>query len=382
VRGKATTGGKSDGLRCGCRTIVRRISEFAGEPARLRSIIRRMLRLRLWFAGALTLPLIGGCDRILDPDGVPKDSGFVVPIAGACQDAFLQCVSWSPDSKILYVRSSAVLYAVDPTIGTPVAVGSVTSGRARFAAAGADRILYTSPEGPTLHGVFEMSTATGVSRRLASAGFNDFAVTTDGSAVVFHSNVSTTTVDTLVVLDVATATRRATSVSTYMTPRAVSPTAHMVLLYGVVDGKAAIQVWDVSAGTRSTSFIPAASAFEGAAWVENGFRILLRTIGSLRETDTQFGNVVAYNTSVSAKVVSWVPSLSSAFVVSEGGCFEVDGYCATEFRIGYATPDSTSSIGQFLGGAVGFVSASPDGKWLAFKKLIDGPPSIVFNAKP
>lgn len=341
-----------------------------------------MIRLRPLFAATFAASLLAGCDRILDPDGVPKDSGFVVPLASACQDISLQCVSWSPDSKTLYVRSFAVLYALDPAIGTPVAVGSVTSARARFTAAGTDRILYTSPEGPTLHGVFEMATVTGASRRLASAGFNDFAVTADGSAVVFHSNVSNATVDTLVVLDVATATRRATSVATYMSPRAVSPTAHMVLLSGVIDGKAAIQVWDVAAGTRSTSFLPASAILEGAAWTETGFRVLLRTGGSLRETDPQFGNAVQYSQAVTARAVSWIPARSAAFVASEGGCFEVDGYCATEFRLSHVTADATQRLGQFVSGAVGFLAGSPDGRWLAYKPLADRPPSVVYSPVP
>jgi hypothetical protein len=340
--------------------------------------IRGMRRIQTIVLAAFALGA-SSCLDVVDEELAPIDApGDKLGAITGCTSSF--CLAWSGDSKVLFAVSAGALVAVNPEtriVTTIATLGGMTSLRSNHSG---DHLYFTRTEGTTTAGLIEIVTATGVQRRIAGIAATDFAISQGGSAVAFHPQGTTATADTVVVLDLASGTRRGKLATPRVQILAVSATGDQVLVVGTATGSEGVRLWTPATNALDVAAIPPSLALEGAAWVGDRFRLLIRTGGRLASVDRRIADTVLYHMSVLNPLsISWVPERDAAFAALPGKCYETEGIgtgCSlTVFALTYATAGEKLEPGTVNVSTAApsiLLRASPDAVWLAHRSYPQG----------
>ena len=121
--------------------------------------------MRLGFIGCAVLAtgcLEFGPKKELAPLDQPGDR---VPLVSICNS--VACAAWSGDSKTLFLATASRLYRVNPETRDTTTVATFFSPKTLLTTFTGDR-LYATRRESSGYGLFEITTATGSSRRIAT----------------------------------------------------------------------------------------------------------------------------------------------------------------------------------------------------------------------
>lgn len=315
---------------------------------------------------------------LTDPKTPGEAPGTAVAgFSGDCQSG-VGCLVWSPDSKTLYAVTKLAaeggsLMEVDPSTAIALRKRSIdpAAGGLVMSPDGAT-LFYSVPDNParTTYSIYRMAMASGTVTAVASASSTDILVSPDGTALAYHAAPGTSTADTVVLLDIAAGTRRATTVLNICGLRAFSGDGTRIALNTALSDAAPIQIWNVTTGARVLVVTPAwANYLRDVRWVANDFRALYNTTGDaaavLRDTALSGGAAVTYAGGSNGSHLLWRPEGPAVFTaVQSTFCGNTD--CNLyHYDFVYSTPTGTTNFGSINRWYLNQFVASPDGHWLA-----------------
>jgi hypothetical protein len=344
---------------------------------------------------ALLLPILTGCEiAAAGPEIVPPDApGDTVPVSGACPANNESCMAWSADSRTLYLvakvgqaaASGIGLIAVDAMTKEVRVVRAIEVAPTALVASPTGDLIYSVPEGAGKFGVFALSAAGSGHRRITGASSPEVILSPDGSALGHHAEGSVNGADTIVVLDLSSGSRRASTVGSTFRLKAFSGDARHLLLTGSTGGALTVVVWNTISGAREETYVPERTLFEDAEWGAAGFRLLVRANGYLVETDPSFQQTLDYDAiSLGPVAVGWVPGRTATFVAKYGPkCYRTGSwgsFCNIyQYALLYLGPSGYAAVGSVNAGQVWQLLGSPDGQWLAHR---EGPTPVYLLRNP
>jgi hypothetical protein len=356
------------------------------HPHRLMPASRRAIVL------AFAISTIIACE---DPftNGAPADSpGAVVPgIANVCPFGF-GCSAWSADSKTLYIvagvkllQGLGSLMAVDAATLTSRVVGPIDVETVVLAPTADGAGIYFEAPDPAPPGgwlIKRMSLSDGATTTVAkNLGQFNFVVSPDGTAVAYHAPSSTLAADTIVVLDLSSGMRRATTIMAgFNTLAAFSADGTQV---SIIPNARSIQIWHLTTGARDTIPVSRAnSVLSGAAWSGGAFRVLLRAfVGAKTFTDTSLagGSALTYTVEQDPSRFLWLPDRSAMWTIPETPICGPQDCTLKRFDFVYTTATKALTVGDANSVGLLLLSASPDGHWVAHA---EGPDALYLLHRP
>jgi hypothetical protein len=314
----------------------------------------------------------------IDAPGVPVTGlGFECPSTS-------DCMRWSADSKTLYLVTQlaaplgASLVAVDPATHAFRRIGSIDGTATALALSPDDTAMYFSVAADTTrtgYDIYRMSLADGATTTVTKAGFRSISlVSPDGSALAFHALGSSSAADTIVLLDLASGARRATTVVVGSELAAFSSDGTQLLMRSGLTDPPTIQIWHVTTGARD--MIPSgawAKTLVSLRWSGGRSRALffVNAPGPIAYTDTTIGGgpATTYTATRHTNAIAWVPDRSAVFLaIQSAHCYGTEECVEYHFELVYTTATRTTSLGTVNGSAnypFRAFAASPDGRWLA-----------------
>jgi hypothetical protein len=316
-------------------------------------------------------------------NGAPAASpGVVVPgIADLCPVDFdsFGCMAWSADSKTLYIgagvgtKSVPSLIAVDPATLASRVVGPIDATTFVLEpSADGTAIYFTAadpePSGMPSVGAFirRMSLIDGSVTTIATTRNPNILVSPDGTALAYHAaNTTNFGTDTIVMLDLRSGTRRATTIEigfNILTAFSADGTE-----LSIVPSAPAVHIWHLATGMRDTILDRRAnSGCCNVAWSGGAFHILTSSLDAPTFTDTSLagGSSVTYTAARDPNQFQWQPDRSAMLTVSPSTiCRPQD--CSKHWDFDYVTATNVVTVGAASYGLLPYVSASPDGHWVA-----------------
>jgi hypothetical protein len=330
----------------------------------------------LRYATAATLMLAVAAQSCVDlgpkapPADVPGDTIRAVPTCdGGCR------LTWSPDSKVLFVTTSSGLYIVNPESGAAERLGAIGLPSEVVSTPTGDGLVYSLPEGTGKFAVHELTVATRATRRVVTASSAGLTLAPDGRTLAYHPEGATGTADSVVVIDLVSRGRLGSMGGSHLQSLAFSDDGAQLAVWYPAAGGAQLRIWNVATGSVEATSVPSSTAvaLHEVAWVEGSFRALIRSSTRLTETDHRLVPIAKYDSLPREPVaISWVPAQHAAFVALPGKCYETDGgwdaNCTiTAYGLSYVAKGAFVTPGSVNAASLRFgtMRASPDGRWLA-----------------
>jgi hypothetical protein len=329
---------------------------------------------------ALTPALVIGmmaCD-LFSPNKIPDDApGVAVSGLGTICPSSSDCLAWTADSKTVYLftgfsTNGPSLVALDPATKAVRLVGSVAiTARAPVVAPDGATIFFSVPGQASGYDVNRMSVATGVATLVTTASSSNILITPDGSAIAFHA-AGSGVADTIVLLDLASGARRATTIMKRNVLRSwASDGTRLILNVVPPSDLVAVQIWHVDTGVRDT--IPSGAwtpLLRDLRWSGGAFRALFATNPSTpvyTDTSLSGGPAITYRPPATDRVV-WLPDRSAIMAITDRlFCGEQD--CNIDrFEFLYVTATKSSIFGSINGRTLPVLAVSPDGHWVAYEE--------------
>lgn len=352
-----------------------------------------------WILSALLLAACSSTEAA-KPDTpdvpMPADSpGVSLNVSeSACPDydySYPLCMAWSSDSRTLFAvlrrSTDTVLVGMDipPAYPPPVAggyrlIGPI--GRAEILVTTQDpRTIFfvrNDPKEPEFSYVMRMSLADGTTTKVASGSGSNISLSRDGSVLAYHK-YSTSIVDTIVLMDVASGMERARTVSpSYASLRGISPDGRDVALafnnsaviwHSATNVREPVKDGGLASGTGTRHVVD-------VRWGSRGFSTLYKVdSGELTEVSDSTGAVINYAPHTgSSGTIAWSPAVSRVFTAEAiGGCYPHPDDCTSAYSHSEFVVISLSDVrtigsvnSSFRGGQFPQFFPSPDGRWLAY----------------
>ena len=285
------------------------------------------------------------------------------------------CMTWSADSKTLYLVENlspplgGSLRAVDAATHTVRRIGGIDTRAAAPALSPDGTMMYFAVPADTTNSSYDirrMSLADGSTTVVTSASSRDFLVSPDGAALAYHARGGPSAPDTVVLLDLASGARRASTVVTPKTLGAFSADGTRLIMYSGVPDPGAIQVWHVATGARDTIPFPTRARYlEAARWSRGDFRLLLTATNYPGLTDMSVGGGAAITYSSGTSQSVWLSDRAAIWVASWSTICGPNNCNMKRYEFAYVTATKATTVGSLNEKNFYLLAASPDGRWLA-----------------
>jgi hypothetical protein len=337
--------------------------------------------LSLHRAAVLTIALatIAACEDPFANHGLDHAPGVAVP---GLTNVFIpgrQGLAWSPDSKTLYIAAMTYsgtgggsLMALDPATLSLRTIGHPSGVLNPWASADGTALYFIAAEQGVKGTIIErLSLSDGAVTRLAITGTQDFLVAPDGTALVYHANHSLEqdpTLDTLVVMDIPTGARRATTVGPPTLLLAISADGSRIVM-DVFGDTSEVAIWDLTASRRDAIPLPKGKVVSDAAWLRGSFHLLMANFDSRTLTDTSLDGGPAVTFGVAGKwgEFQWLPDRAAVWIFPSSRLCGPQDCSGMRYDFDFVTPTSSTTLGGagYDGGFPPGMAPSPDGQWLA-----------------